>query len=51
MKECPYCGELYNDKGWGIHTINCEKNPKNKSFKKYAVTEPEKVKKPRKKKK
>lgn len=46
--KCPFCGEEFNEQGWGMHTIQCPKNPKNikgKVVEKIAVTEPEKVKK------
>jgi hypothetical protein len=29
MLECPFCNTYYNEKAWGMHTITCEKNPKN----------------------
>ena len=28
--ECPYCKKEFSENHWGMHTIECPENPKNK---------------------
>jgi hypothetical protein len=49
MLQCPFCNKDFEEHAWGSHTLECPDNPKNKKvIEKYGVTEPEKVKKPKK---
>ena len=40
MLKCPFCGETFEEHAWGMHTIECELNPKNKVKVKIAVKDP-----------
>ena len=43
MFKCPYCGKQYDERTWGMHTIKCDKNPKNMKAEKVVIEKPTEI--------